>query len=309
VGFIILHTHHGTARRQDFLCRASKQAEARAVLAAARADGEAQTTAWVCHEIRNPLNALMFCIEEIKEHAAVTTHVKTMQLCSKHILSVITNMLDLFKLTEGKMPLKRAVFDLGECTQSIDMMCRPLLKSGVAMRLDIRPCSPITMDGDAVLLKQLLVNLVCNAAQAVQEGFIEVLFTRAGADLVIAVRDTGPGLSPLQIEDLFQKYKQMTPERSGGSGLGLVLAQQIAKAFGTEITVESPWQGSGQAGTSMRVILPDCFAKDGEYVAVDPVVHIRVDDSVVSALEHILIVEDEPMNQMVGTFRDLAHVS
>jgi signal transduction histidine kinase len=69
-----------------------------------RAVGEQAVCNWVCHEIRNPLNALQFCIEEVtKDHSLVETHTGTMQQCSKHILSVITNMLELSKLTEGKI--------------------------------------------------------------------------------------------------------------------------------------------------------------------------------------------------------------
>jgi signal transduction histidine kinase len=76
-------------------------------------------------QIRNPLNALAFAIEEvIKDHDCVITHAATMQQCNKHILSVITNMLDLSKLAEGKMAIKKESFDLCACALSVDMICR-----------------------------------------------------------------------------------------------------------------------------------------------------------------------------------------
>ena len=76
-------------------------------------------------QIRNPLNALGFAIEEvINNPASIVEHAGTMQQCNKHILSVITNMLDLSKLSEGRMVVKKEVFDLCECVKSIDMICR-----------------------------------------------------------------------------------------------------------------------------------------------------------------------------------------
>ena len=76
-------------------------------------------------QIRNPLNALGFAIEEvINNPTSVVEHAGTMQQCNKHILSVITNMLDLSKLSEGRMVVKKEVFDLGECVKSVDMICR-----------------------------------------------------------------------------------------------------------------------------------------------------------------------------------------
>ena len=150
------------------------------------------------------------------------------------------------------------------------------------------------------------VNLVCNAAQVVTEGFIEVVFQRTGSDCSIRVTDSGPGLKPSQIPEMFERYKQMRPGRTGGSGLGLVLAQQIAKAFGSEIVVKSPWQNDGQSGTSMGMLLHDCIITQVEHnqVAIDvaglELAAAVVDDfAVARALKSILVVEDEKMNQMV----------
>jgi CheY-like chemotaxis protein len=290
--------------------------------AEARAKGEQAVCAWVCHEvrvlrqtchfrfivlilcsfpqIRNPLNALQFCIDEvIKDHDSVATHSGTMQQCNKHILSVITNMLDLSKLTEGKLRIKKQPFDLGACLSSVSMICKPLLRKGVEMRLDIRPNSLERIDGDPVLLRQLLVNLVCNAAQVVSKGFIEVVFEQVEDDLFIRISDTGPGLVASQIPFIFERYHQLGPGRSGGSGLGMVLAQQIAKASGAEITVKSPWQENGQPGTSMELVLYGCVLPN-----IPDAVVLCVEDAVdefasVRDLKGILVVEDEPMNRMI----------
>ena len=152
------------------------------------------------------------------------------------------------------------------------------------------------------------VNLVCNAAQVVTEGFIEVVFQRTESDCSIRVTDSGPGLKPSQLPELFERYKQMRPGRTGGSGLGLVLAQQIAKAFGSEIVVKSPWQKGGQSGTSMEMLLRDCISTqvDHNQVAINvaglelAAAVVDVDEfAVARALKGILVVEDEKMNQMV----------
>jgi len=222
-----------------------------------------------------------------------------MQQCNKHILSVITSMLDLSKLTEGKMNVKKEPFDLGVCVHSVAMICRPLLRKGVEMRLDIRPSSLGLIEGDPVLLRQLLVNLCCNAAQVVTAGFIEVVFEQVGEDCTIRISDTGPGLTASQIPSLFERYTQLGPGRSGGSGLGMVLAQQIAKASGTEITVRSPWQENGQAGTSMELVLRGCVSPNiPAQIAI--CVEETVDDfGALRDFKGILVVEDDQMNRMV----------
>jgi hypothetical protein len=128
IGVMIAYVLLGTSQRQGFLYTSILVAEVqseREQKAEARAVGEQAVCAWVCHEIRNPLNALQFCVEElIKDNNSVITHAGTMQQCNRHILSVITNMLDLSKLAEGKMVIKKETFDLGECMCSIESICR-----------------------------------------------------------------------------------------------------------------------------------------------------------------------------------------
>jgi signal transduction histidine kinase len=259
----------------EVLSERERRAEARAV-------GEQAVTSWVCHEIRDPLDAIQLCVDAFLKDGAIAKgsllhqHASTMQQCSKHILNVITNMLDLSKLSDGKMVVKQDVFGLSDCARSIDAMSRPLVRRDVVLTITHPP--DLQLQADCVLLKQLLgtpcfcflavkftcvvvfaVNLVCNAAQVTHFGFIEVVFTRVEQDLSIRVSDTSPGLNPAEIADLFQKYKQLGVQRNGGSGLGLLLAQQIAQAFQTEITVKSPWQASGDLGTQMEFRLPNCI--------------------------------------------------
>ena len=105
-------------------------------------------------------DTLYHSIEEVvKDHELVLTHAGTMQQCSTHILSVITNMLNLSKLTEGKMVIQSKTFDLRECARSIDMICRPLVREGVELRVLFEPASLVRMEGDTVLIKQWLGKL------------------------------------------------------------------------------------------------------------------------------------------------------
>ena len=134
-----------------------------------------------------------------------------------------------------------------------------------------------------------------------------MVFQRKESDCSIRVTDSGPGLKPSQLPELFERYKQMRPGRTGGSGLGLVLAQQIANAFGSDIVVKSPWQKDGQPGTCMEMLLRDCITEEEEeldHVSIDvaglELAEAKVDDfAVARALRGVLIVEDEKMNQMV----------
>ena len=106
------------------------------------------------------------------------------------------------------------------------------------------------------------------------------------------------GLDPEQIPLLFEKFTQLGSGRRGGSGLGLVLAQQIAMAFGTGIVVKSPWQENGQEGTSMEIFLHGCVQTAPTEITIN--LERAVDDfRAARALISILVVEDEQLNRMV----------
>ena len=116
------------------------------------------------------------------------------------------------------------------------------------------------------------------------------------------------GLDPEKVPLLFEKFTQLGSGRRGGSGLGLVLAQQIAMAVGTGIVVKSPWQENGQEGTSMEILLHSCVQTAPTEITIN--VERAVDDfRAARALSSILVVEDEQLNRMVicadrGAFRN-----
>ena len=114
------------------------------------------------------------------------------------------------------------------------------------------------------------------------------------------------GIEEKQIPLLFEKYEQLGPDgrSGGGSGLGMVLAQQIATAFGTSITVRSPWQENCQAGTSMEIFLHGSVVVPTSVVTQIPVcIEMVADDfEVVRDLKGILVVEDEQINRMVPSY-------
>jgi signal transduction histidine kinase len=232
-------------------------------LAAARAKAElaseakSEFLARMSHELRTPLNAVIGYSEMLLEDAesgGFGEHTK--DLCriagaGKHLLSLVNDVLDLAKIEAGRMDVSMAPIDLGAFIDGIAETCRPLI-AGNHNTLQIERGETGVVLGDAAMLRQIVLNLLSNAAKFTERGQITLSVRRerqgAGDWLVIAVRDTGIGIEPEVLAGLFHSFTQAEPmitRKYGGSGLGLALSRKLCHLMGGEITAESkPGRGS-----------------------------------------------------------------
>ncbi|HWI27952.1 MAG TPA: ATP-binding protein [Stellaceae bacterium] len=211
------------------------------------------------HELRTPLNAVIGYSEMLLEDAEADgrkeqqiADLRRINSAGKHLLSLVTDVLDLSKIESGKMELVAQPFDLGGFVDDVVATCRPLVMDKGNELVVERRGELGTVTGDQTKLRQAVLNLLSNAAKFTKAGRVTLIASReAGADgdwICVAVRDTGIGISRENLPKLFQNFNQAeasTSSRYGGTGLGLALSQKLCRMMGGEITVEStPGDGS-----------------------------------------------------------------
>jgi CheY-like chemotaxis protein/two-component sensor histidine kinase len=200
--------------------------------------------------------------------------------------------LDLARIEAGRLELADEPVALPALMREVMAFLQPLAeRKQLRLQLSVDPRAPEWVRGDALRLKQILLNLGTNAIKFTDQGEVELRLgpAPAGERILLAVSDTGPGLNPDQCARLFQRFSQadglQTARRYGGSGLGLAICQELAAAMGGQIEVTS----KVGAGTTFCVALP-LQRCEVPVTSADPVPAHAPSDA--SALR-ILLVEDD----------------
>lgn len=218
-----------------------------------------QFLANMSHELRTPLNSIIgFSRVILKGIDGPTTDLQQQDLSAiynsgQHLLSLINDILDLSKIEAGKMELQIEEVNLHDMIVSVMSTAVGLTKEkSVELRRDFTPDLPLVL-GDRTRLRQVLLNLLSNAAKFTEQGYIKVSAQArkndSGADeVVVSVTDTGEGISPEDQEKLFKPFSQVdaSPTRkTGGTGLGLSISRRLIELHGGTIGVHSePGKGS-----------------------------------------------------------------
>jgi signal transduction histidine kinase/DNA-binding response OmpR family regulator len=204
------------------------------------------------HELRTPLNAIIGYSEMLEEEAEergvadLAPDLAKIKTAGRHLLTLINDVLDLSKIEAGKMELFLEDLDVGAVVHDVESTIRPLVERSHSTFEVVVPDGIGTMHADLTRVRQILFNLLSNAAKFTQHGRVrfDVSPVRAqGRDWIeFAVADTGIGLTADQLRRLFQSFSQADPSTSrryGGTGLGLVISRRFAQMMGGEIRVES----------------------------------------------------------------------
>jgi signal transduction histidine kinase/ActR/RegA family two-component response regulator len=206
------------------------------------------------HELRTPLNAVIGYSEMLLEDAEAAGHndqiadIKRIHGAGKHLLALVSSVLDLSKLEAGKMELYAERFEIGKLIDEIAAQSKEDMEAnGNTLTVE---CSDrlAVIYTDKAKLRQAAMNVVSNAARFTRNGMVTLNVRIAGGMVEIAVRDNGPGIRPENLVNLFENFVEAqgaTSSKYGGTGLGLPLSRKLCRLLGGDIGVVSePGKGS-----------------------------------------------------------------
>jgi len=207
--------------------------------------------ATLAHELRNPLAPLRNCLQilsVVRDGEAAANARAMMERQLGQMVGLIDDLLDLSRISQGKIELRRERVDLGRLVFDAIETTRPSIEqAGHAVRLQV-PDRPVEVDGDVTRLSQVFTNLLTNAAKYTERGGrIDVTLSEAG---VVTVRDTGIGIPAEMLPRIFDMFTQVdrSIERSeGGLGIGLWLVRRLVELHGGTVEARSDGPGKGSA--------------------------------------------------------------
>jgi CheY-like chemotaxis protein len=277
----------------------SEIAEARLTEALARAEAanraKSEFLATMSHEIRTPLNSVLGMAQVMNRGELSDPqrdHLRMISTAGGSLLTLLNDLLDLSKIEAGKIELEDGVIDAEGLAAGIEAFVPLLQDKDVVLSVTVTPEACGGWSGDPTRFRQVLHNLVSNAVKFTDHGTISVVISFDGAALVLAVEDTGTGISATRLSQVFEPFIQAdasTTRRYGGSGLGLTICRDLLTLMGGTIDVVST-EGVGSKFTvslpARAAALPDAATKP--HASIDSVDGLRV-----------LAAEDNPMNQIV----------
>ncbi|MDO8284130.1 MAG: EAL domain-containing protein [Rhodoferax sp.] len=217
---------------------------------------KSEFAATMSHELRTPLNGVVGTLDMLRASVlppVARNYVALAWDSSQYLLDLINNILDFSSLEAGKLQLADGDFDIARlCEQTIELVIPQTGSKALEIAYVVEPGVPACLRGDARRLRQVLLNLVGNAAKFTERGEVAVRVSAVGefgkqGTLRITVTDTGVGVAEDEVASIFDAFTQADPSstrRHDGSGLGLSISKQLCTLMGGEIGVNST-QGVG----------------------------------------------------------------
>ena len=209
------------------------------------------------HELRTPLNAIIGFTRIVRRKGDGTLPVKQIEnldkvlVSAEHLLGLINTILDIAKIEAGRMELQLSDFDLPSLVDGCLATTQPLVRTDSVKLLKSLPLDLPQLHSDPEKIRQVLLNLLSNAAKFTHDGSIRVGGTLYGDLIALSVQDSGIGIAEENLHKIFEEFQQAdntTTREYGGTGLGLSISRGLARLLGGDLTVAST-EGKGSTFT------------------------------------------------------------
>lgn len=265
-----------------------------------------QFLANMSHEMRTPLNAIIglsnLLLHNIKPEGKELEYLQSINVNSKNLFKLVNKILDYAKIESGKMEVNNIDFDLKKVLNDIESSVRlSATQKGLNIFVSTAPEIPMGVTGDSEKLTQVLVNLLSNSIKFTSKGQVALSVELIAGDAFAAVikfvvSDTGCGIPKDKVDEIFHPFRQVNDSFTrtiGGTGLGLTITKKLIELMGGEINVVSQEGIGSEFFFSLK--FPVC-----DQMAVGVNDNLPQNDIVASEGLRILLVEDNPFNQMVA---------
>ena len=257
------------------------------------------------HEIRTPLNAIIGfseCIKNANSLEKACNDADDIIMAGQNLLEIVNGILDISKIEANKMEIVEVEYRLKEICYDLEKLILPRIKEKpIELKVTIGPDVPDVLYGDMGKVKEIITNLLTNAAKYTEKGLIELSIvcvnTKNKSKLVISVEDTGRGIKPEKIDKLFTKFQRLEEDRNTtleGTGLGLAITKSLVEMMGGKIVVQSKY-GSGSKFT---VYLSQKIIKMTEEKSENK--ELKEEQFIAFSGKKILIVDDNKLNLKVA---------
>jgi signal transduction histidine kinase/DNA-binding response OmpR family regulator/HAMP domain-containing protein len=277
---------------------------------------KSQFLANMSHELRTPLNAVIGYSEMLHEdceeggHEEFLPDLDKINAAGKHLLTLINDILDLSKIAAGRVDLEWTTIDAKQFVDEVVTIVRPLVENKGNV-LEVKCAEDLGLiRADVTRLKQCLFNLLSNAGKFTENGIVTLDTSREEREgdpyIIFKVIDTGIGLTPEQIDRLFQAFSQAdvsTTRKYGGTGLGLTITRNLSRLMGGDVEVESEIE----RGSTFTLLLPaadrDMAAAAEPDAQTEPSTGDTASPAVRPGRNTVLVVDDDPaVCEMVQRF-------
>jgi signal transduction histidine kinase len=223
--------------------------------------------AMLAHELRNPLAPILNAAHLMRRLGLPSAELEQaraiIQRQGEHLSCLLDDLLDLSRVMHGKIELHKQVLDLRDILNDAIQSSRSLIDKRRHQLTISLPDGPLYVEADPTRLTQVIVNLLTNAAKYTEPGgCIDVALCREDGQVVLSVKDTGMGIPPAQLANIFEPFMQLDTSlerKRGGLGLGLTLVRRLVELHGGTIAATS---AGPEQGSEFVVRLPICDRLD-----------------------------------------------